>query len=209
MKTPIIRHNFFLLAYLLCLLSLLSGCVSTIHTPKNLITLNSEKNIKQPFYKPHSFEANGKVGFSDGKRGGNGSIEWQQMGEKYKIRLYGPLGSGSLQINGDNENISLVKEDGKISYAKNPEILVQKELGWTIPVSGLRYWIIGNPAPGKPPKLIQIDEDGRLWHLEQQGWTITYQGYQTWQNQDVPTKLILKNGPLRLKFILNYWELNP
>jgi len=154
-----------------------------------------------------NFEASGKVGFSDSKKGGNANLEWIQLGDLYQIRLYGPLGSGSLLINGNSKEVYLTQTDGKIIHAKSAEELVRAELGWIIPVSGLRYWLKGLAVPKDHLKQIKFDKDLRIWFIEQQGWSITYQSYQTIQGIAVPQKLKLKNGPIQLTFIFHNWHL--
>lgn len=148
------------------------------------------------------------MGFSDGKQGGNASIVWEQHRESYQIRLYGPLGSGAIQIKGQTKQISLTNTDGKIIKANTPEALLQQELGWVIPVSGLRYWLRGLPAPGALPTQILLDAHQRLWQIDQQGWTIVYEAYKSKSGRDVPYKLLLRNGPIRLKFIFDHWKLS-
>jgi len=191
----------------------LSGCVRTLQTPSDLHTVSgitaekASKVSKQNLSSLHDFEAVGKIGFSDGKQGGNASIYWEQHPNAYQVRLYGPLGSGSLQIMGNTSgDVRLLREDGKIIRAKTPEALVHDELGWVIPVSGLRYWLRGLPAPGAPPTRMALDAEQRIWQIQQQGWSILYESYQSLDGLDVPYKLTLKNGPIRLKFIFRRWE---
>src|SRR3546814_8106960 len=43
--------------------------------------------------------------------------------------------------------------------------------------SGLRWWVLGLPAPNAPPQ-IELDGQGRLAALTQVGWTLQYQEYQ-------------------------------
>src|ERR1700722_16538910 len=121
-------------------LCFMGGCGTTIQPPKNLKTIIEPKRTQKTI-QLQNFEAIGKIGFSDGKKGGNATIQWEQQGENCPIRLFCPLGSGSIQIIGKPKQVFLIREDGKIIHAKNPESLVQKELGWVIPVSGLRYWL--------------------------------------------------------------------
>lgn len=199
---------------MICFLSfLLTGCATVIQQPENLHSTSNPKVRNQNLADLHNFEAIGKMGFSDGKQGGNASIVWEQnqRSQSYQIRLYGPLGSGAIQIKGQGGHtghVSLTRTDGKIITAKTPEALVHAELGWLIPVSGLCYWLRGLPAPGTAPSKMLLDTSNRLWQINQQGWIIHYQAYKSIDGHDVPYKLLLKNGPIRLKFIFDRWKLN-
>jgi len=190
-------------AILLCF-SLMTGCAMhqvQAPTKATLTSVATQKKLKAL----NKFAATGKVGFSDGERGGNATLRWEQEGNDYQLRLYGPLGSGSIKIVGQAGSVYLVQSNGQTVTAKTPEALVQRELGWTIPVSGLRYWLRGIPTPGTPSKM-KYNENGELESLEQQGWTVYYQSYQDIQGLRLPYKLLLQNGPIRLKFIFHEWQ---
>ncbi len=189
-----------------CAICLVAGCSTTIHPPKHLTTIQNLKVRKQSLSSFQNFEAFGKMGFSDGKKGGNATLEWVQHASNFQIHLYGPLGSGSIQIMGQPGHVTLLQSNGKSTIANNPEALVRSELGLVIPVSGLQYWLRGIPAPGTPPKQIQIDNQQRIWEIKQQGWTISYQAYQSIDGVEFPLKLALNNGPIRLKFIFQRWH---
>ena len=190
-----------------CVICLCSGCSTTILPPDKLSTSTHSIVRQQSLTRLQNFEASGKVGFSDGKKGGNANLQWTQLGDLYQIRLYGPLGSGSLLINGNAKEVYLTQADGKIIHAQSAEELVRAELGWIIPVSGLRYWLKGLPVPKDHLKQIKFDKEQRIWFMEQQGWSITYQSYQIIQGIAVPQILMLNNGPIRLKFIFHDWRL--
>lgn len=153
-----------------------------------------------------NFETVGKIGFSDGKKGGHAAIQWIQKGHNYQLRLYGPLGSNAIQIVGDPYRVLVIDEKGQTIQAKNPEAFIQEQFGWIIPVSGLIYWIRGLPAPGTPPSLVQVDDAQRIRQIKQQGWTISYQTYQSVHGIQVPYKLNLSRGNMKLKFIFRRWQ---
>lgn len=187
----------------------ITGCSTTIYRPQSLSTYQNLKVSKQSASLLPNFEVFGKVGFSDGRKGGNATLAWTQQGKNFQVRLYGPLGGGSILIDGQPGHITLVQPDGKSTVAKNPDVLVQTQLGLTIPVSGLQFWLRGIPAPGQPPLHIQRDAEQRIWEFFQQGWTISYQAYQSKKNIEFPLKLTLTNGPIRLKFIFHRWHALP
>ena len=55
----------------------------------------------------------------------------------------------------------------------DPDALSLQVLGWTLPVSGIRDWIEGRPAAGRPYRL-DPGQDGNAL-LEQDGWTIRFE----------------------------------
>ncbi len=192
------------------LLLLLGGCASRISHPDALYQAPHQKVRQQSANAFTHFIAQGKIGFSDGHTGGNASLYWEQADDNYQIRLLGPIGMGAVHIQGDPRIIHLKDPKGRILTAKKPEELLQTTLGFAIPLSGLRYWLQGNIAPGPVPKIIKVDTKGRIRQIEQQGWTIFYENYQqTGENIEFPYKLTLKNEKIRLKFIFNRWIIDP
>lgn len=155
-----------------------------------------------------TFEAFGKVSFTNGKQGGHASFEWQQFSsDRYSILLVGALGIAAVRINHTGDEVRLSTSRGEKYVAKSSEQLIKKTLGWDIPVTPLIYWLRGIPAPGKKPSRAMLDHQDHLVLLEQQGWKITYQSYFRVSGVDLPHKLILEHGPIRVKFIFKKWIL--
>ncbi len=186
-----------------------SGCSHYIRPPESLETLNHPKVRKQSTLNFPPFIANGKCGYSDGNNGGNAHFQWEQSGDQFSILLFSPFGGGSIKMTGNSKHVFYQRDKESLIAASTPEAIVEKELGWIIPVSGLRYWLLGVPAPHTKVKQLKLDQDQRIWQIEQDGWTIIFQAYQTFGEREVPAKLSLKNGPIRLKFIFNRWKTDP
>jgi outer membrane lipoprotein LolB len=163
------------------------------------MNLGQVKNIK-------NFYATGKVAFSDGKKGGTASIEWQQLDHNYSVVLIGALGSGTLAIQGNGDQVTLTTSEGQYYTANTPEQLIEQHLGWIMPISSLQYWLKGVDAPGPAPTRMEWDQQNRLAVLEQQGWTIQYVSYAEVSGIHMPTKLQLDRGPIRLRFIFRQWR---
>jgi len=192
-------------------LSLCAGCTPALLKPEQLHTTTKTAAHNRPQSLKHLsiFTAQGKLGLKDGKRGGNIHFQWQQDKTQYSIRLFsGFIGQGSVDIMGNAAGVRLIEADGTGLEASNPEDLVKAALHWSIPVSGLRYWLIGLPAPNSTIEFITYDEENRIWQMKQDGWLINYQSYQLLPNgQEAPYKLQLNNGALSLKFVFTRWLL--
>ncbi|MDE4976265.1 outer membrane lipoprotein LolB, partial [Francisella tularensis subsp. holarctica] len=64
-----------------------------------------------------------------------------QDGDNFSIKLYVPLGIGSIEIKGDTNSVSLENSKGQKLTAKDAKTLMLDQLGWYVPVEGLKYWI--------------------------------------------------------------------
>ena len=209
MKANTFFYRFLSRAILFYSISLCVGCTTTLLRPAQLQEAAKVKVRQQSLNQQSSFSAKGKLGLKEGTRGGNIRFQWDQNATDYSIKLFsGFIGTGSVDITGNAYQVILTEADGTRLKASNPEELVKKALEWSIPVSGLRYWLIGLPAPKHPIEFLKYDEENRLWQLKQDGWLINYQSYRTLANgQEVPYKLQLINDTLSLKFVFTHWSL--
>lgn len=191
-----------------------SQCSSTLpishtaHTSHKTRTLHppiSQETRQKKLQELNCFEARGKVSFTQGKKGGNAAFEWNQSQAHYSILLMGALGIAAVRINHDGHEVTLTSSRGEKYAAKTAEQLIKQSLGWQIPVTPLVYWLRGIPAPGKAPSLGMLDSHDRLVVLEQQGWKISYQSYINVSGIELPQKILLEHGNIRLRFIFKKW----
>jgi len=129
---------------------------------------------------------------------------WQQHQHNYVIDLVGPLGANPIQLTGSPNTVTLTTSDGKKFNSNSPESLLEKQLGWRLPVSSLYYWIRGLPVPDVVAQK-QFDSSHRLMVLIQQGWRIEYLHYTTGKIE-LPAKISLNNSALNVKIIINQWQ---
>ena len=149
----------------------------------------------------------GRVGVNDGKEAFSASLRWQQNRDSYDIRLSGPLGQGVAQVTGTPEGVALRTSDREGTLvAPTAEALIEQSLGWPLPVSGLRFWILGITMPDTPVVSREIDRWGRLVRLEQSGWRIRYTEYARVDGVDLPSKMELEHAPFSARIAVNRWE---
>lgn len=140
---------------------------------------------------------------TDAKEGGQFRFAWQERQGQYDIDFTAPLGGLVARVHGGPGEVTLQKSNGDISRAKTPEAILASELGWYFPVSYLKYWIRGLPAPGQAVK--QFDEHQHLARLTQQGWDIHFERYTHQMHVDVPAKMILSRPPLQVRMVITSW----
>ena len=81
---------------------------------------------------------------------------------------------------------------------------ILRETGWNLPLHALHYWIKGIPAPGLDIQALEVNA-GLLRHLDQSGWTITYQDYGQFGRHTLPTKLQIEASDTRIRLIIRRW----
>lgn len=135
--------------------------------------------------------------------GWTGNVSWRQQAEVFKVRVAGPLGAGGFRAEGTMESV-LIRTEEKTFRTKEPEALVAKLLGWPFPLTRLRYWILGLPAPAAPATLT-VDERGLLIGLKQSGWRLGYLGYTKVGGFQLPSRFALTNGETTIELVIDRW----
>lgn len=197
----------------LVLLLALAGCSSTqkksevpAPAPKAGAQEKTWRSRQAQLAAAPNWQAEGRMAATRGEKGGNASFVWQQRGEGYKIKLYGPFGSGAVHITGNSKYAEVQESSGKITKAKSPEALLHKIAGWQVPIEGLRYWLRGMPSPDNKNFIQKMDAQGQLTYLQQDGWQVRYEDYTAQGSLPLPSKLHLQNNDVRVKMIINNWK---
>lgn len=164
---------------------------------------------RQRVEKLNHWQAEGRLAATRGTKGGNASFVWQQQGNNYRIKLFGPFGAGAVYIIGNERQVEVREANGKITSALSAEEILQKIAGWYVPLSGLRFWLRGIPTPHGQVTLEKLNQNGYLSHLLQQGWQIQYQSYAEESAFPLPNKLHLQNGEVTVKMVVKSWKMLP
>lgn len=154
-----------------------------------------------------SWQATGRVGVKADNDGWTASFSWQQTGDAFNIRIHGPLGRGMVELEGTPQQVVLKQAGQPARMASSAEQLLFQETGWSLPVSGLRYWILGVPLNGQH-ETHDLNTEGALQHLNQAGWKIEYTGYRHVDGLYMPAKFHLSNGNIKVKLIASEWRLS-
>lgn len=152
------------------------------------------------------WRAAGRVAVSADAEGWSASMRWRQRGERFRIHLSGPFGQGAVRISGSPQGVELRTADGRVEQAASPESLLASELGVAVPISALRFWLTGRPAPGSDATRLTLDWAGRVEELEQLGWTVHYQEYADGGGGDLPARLEVSRDSVQARFALRGWQ---
>jgi outer membrane lipoprotein LolB len=139
-------------------------------------------------------------------------ISWQRDIDQFVIVIEAPFGPGVFRLETNLQAdglppIQLSMPDGRVLYDESSEALLLQELGWAIPLKGLRSWVKGLPLPGTEHSF-ELRASGRLKSLRQQGWEISYLDYfdEDTAAQGLPRKMYLEHQNLALKIVIERWR---
>lgn len=191
---------------LLSLFLLLSACSTTPQRPEVADTQMAWQEHQYHLAGLRDWSLSGRLAIISDHEGWQVTINWRQKLQDYSILLIAPLGQGSLKLNGNASSVTLQTDDGESMTDTDPGALLYNQFGWRVPVSSLRYWVLGIPAPGKREE--ELDQYGRLTHLLQHGWDIRFLDYASQQGYELPGRVFVTNHQAKVKLVINNWELN-
>jgi outer membrane lipoprotein LolB len=184
---------------------LLWGCASTPE-PADLEVVDDTWTLRRDtLLQLQNWELDGRIGITVEHQAWQASLVWVQRGENFLLDVAGPLGQGRLMVSGGPNGVRAERHDGRVVNATDVESLLRSELGWTLPVEGLRYWVKGVPNPRESTQSIALDELGRLAELNQGGWRIRYPSYIESDDVDLPHKIRLDSGDVSVRMVVDQW----
>jgi outer membrane lipoprotein LolB len=133
------------------------------------------------------------------------TLYWRETRDTYTLRVVAPLGRGTFELSGSAAGVELHTADNRILRAADAEALLRDNLGWQLPVSGLRWWVRGLPHPGAGTDHLGINASGMLDDLNQDGWRVEYQEYRPGGEPVLPGRLSLENGEVRVRLVISEW----
>jgi outer membrane lipoprotein LolB len=178
------------------LIGLLVSCSQVPLKPETPFQLSERDYL----YKIADWSFSGRLAMSDKSNSLSASVVWKHQKHQDQIELAGPFGRGRTLISLTENSVVIDDGDERLNYYGNVDDIVTQQLGLRLPVSALKYWVLGLVEPN-------IDytnfENGFL----QSGWKIQYQQMQFVENNQLPRKLKIEKHKSKLKLIIQHWEL--
>lgn len=190
------------LHYLLPVILVLAAC--TTQRSIELPDISDPSTRYAVLSKLDQWEFAGRIGVSAGAEGFNGKIWWRQDGTVFRARISGPLGVGTVFINGNRGDMTITDNDGVATQLENAEIELRNRYGWTIPVESLRYWVLGVRDPELPSTGLP-DEQGRISQFSQGSWSVNISEYREAAGQEMPRRLRADSGDVKVRMVIDEW----
>lgn len=192
----------------LLILLTLAGCSTTPPIAPPEMPPQQSWQLRQERLKAFThWQLSGRLAVQSEGEAWNMHLQWQQRQEEYSLNISAPLGMGSMQMHGNARQVELITDEGESVSGISPDLLLYQQLGWKVPVSALRYWVLGLPAPGE--FLPTLDQYGRLSQLQQSGWQIRFIDYQPQLGTELPRKVFIENHRAKVRLVISDWERLP
>lgn len=131
---------------------------------------------------------------------------WEQKGRDYTIKLRDFIGRTVAVIEGSAQGVVAKTSKGKIYQGENAEQLIQQLFAINIPISGMRYWLLGLPKPKIEVTQLDLNQAGMAKQISQQGWLMTYPYYLDNAPIRMPSKIELVFEDIDLTVKVSQWS---
>ena len=185
------------------LVLLVAGCALQRQVPGTTVAWDTRRDELSAI---DAWDLRGRIAVKSGDNGGQGRIDWQQRDADAQLRVSGPFGLGAWEIRFNEREIVVTDGQGEVAASySGPEAadrFLEAQLGWSFPAVSARYWLLGIPAPGRPYRE-RYDDSGWLVAIEQQGWSVRYDGFSERGPHWLPRRISVENDSGRLRLVLD------
>jgi outer membrane lipoprotein LolB len=143
----------------------------------------------------------GRLAISAPNDSWSANIEWSHLPDVEIIKLSGPLGQGTVIIELYDGVVKIDRGGENVRTSNQPEQFIKQQLGLFVPIRSLRFW-----AVGLPESALTFNETGD--GFVQDSWLVTYKEMQKIGVELMPRKMAVSNERLKLKLIIDQWNLN-
>ena len=153
------------------------------------------------------FELGGRISLRVQDENFPGRVRWQHDAALDELWFYTPIGTTVAHLRQDDSGATLVTSEGREYRAGAIRELASDILGWDLPIEALPYWVRGLPAPDGEEPQVRRDDHGRIDRLVQAGWRVSYLAWDASGVKGLPTKLDVSGPRLRMRLIIDQWQL--
>ena len=168
----------------------------------SLLTLAACASTPEKLTQKDEWRVRGKFVFQTDDTRESGNFDWRQTGENYQVRFFGPLGFGSVRINGDQQQATVVSSRGE-KQSSLPNDLIYEITGVDIPLTDVPSWLEGKPIAFHS-EYAELDANGDIEAINVHGWQLTYQRFDDGSRR--PKQIVAVQNNTRIKLVSLNWR---
>jgi outer membrane lipoprotein LolB len=150
------------------------------------------------------WQLEGRLGVSTSRDSGSGSLQWKQDGDAFRFSVHAPVTGKTWVLTGDPRHAVLEGLRDRPVEGEDAAMLLERELGWHVPVAELSAWVRGARASGEAK--VEFREDGLPAAIVQDGWKIEYPDYDMTRTPALPRKVFASRGDYRVRLAVSAWQ---
>lgn len=151
------------------------------------------------------YKANGK------EESLHGGFDWKQTPDYTVITLLSPLGQSMAKIEATPQLTTFSAPGSAPRSGANAEELIETQLGWVLPVTGLKDWLQGCATDMQGQLFIATPESRQV--ITRDGWQLDYPSWIDGPSMPLPKRInLIKGGKdfsdvdINLKLVIDEWH---
>jgi outer membrane lipoprotein LolB len=164
--------------------------------------------VTAPAAEIKAVDLTGRISLKQAGHSGVANLHWHHAPPDHDIRLYSALGETIADIAQDRNGVTLLTAQKQRYSASDADSLMEQVLGWSLPLNGMQYWILGRAAPGGTAE-IQRGPDNRIQHMVQDHWQIDYSNYRPVGSAELPGKIFMQRDDVKVRVVIDSWKVLP
>jgi outer membrane lipoprotein LolB len=150
------------------------------------------------------YSLNGRVAVAAQGQGFSASLRYHQQPQGSNLALDGPLGIGGLRVDFAGDEIAIATSRGEKLDGQAARDELERRLGFQLPLTELRWWLLGIPAPGE--FTLNQGASGEIRDFTQQGWRVSINSRSAGLGFALPQRLTAEREGARLKLLVENWQ---
>lgn len=175
------------------------SCAKNPVKPTTLFQLAERNDL----YDKKKWVFDGRLALSSPEDSFSLSISWKHQPHKSKtidrIELAGPFGQGRTIISVTDDTVDINSGERRENFVGNVDDFLSEQVGLSVPVSALKYWVLGLVKPKTDYTIVEGGFIQLGWHVDYQKMMVTAGGGK------LPRKIKVKQGDVKLKLIVDRW----
>ena len=174
----------------------LAGCQSVTHRPSDAaLPAHTLRACGESFTLSGRVSLNYTLTQSGRTESLHGKFTWKQSEDSSQVALFSPLGQTMALIEVRPELAVFYAPGKEAVSAFDADELLLGQIGWPLPISGLRHWLLGCMTEGDGTFLQASPLNPNLTTSD--GWSVRYERWMPFgEDQLVPRRIDMSHTPL-------------
>ena len=130
---------------------------------------------------------------------------WQQQNKDYELDLNTFIGTNVLRLQKQGEQV-LLEVDDEHYQDSNAQQLVYRLSGWLLPLTEPQSWLLGQLESDAQMDELKRVRSAHWLSPDQRRWQIRYEQFEAINGVWLPTRITLVHESLRVKLLINQWQ---
>jgi len=154
-----------------------------------------------------AYSLNGRVAVAANGQGFSGALRFRQQAQRSEMSLDGPMGIGGMRVHVDGEEIGITSSRGEKLGGNEARAELEQRLGFALPLTNLRWWLLGIPSPAAPENsVVPAAQAVPPVEFDQDGWHVSVNSRSPGLGFSLPQRLTIEREGARLKLLVEQWQ---